>query len=77
LKIRKTLNNRTENMPRREKKPAALGLTVEGACSVLNAQAKQGSDDDDERKRKRNRFLFLFLFLLFWFRSSRLSSPPD
>jgi hypothetical protein len=73
LKIRKTLNNRTENMPRREKKPAALGLTVEGACSVLNAQAKQGSDDDDERKRKRNRFLFL----LFWFRLSRLSSPPD
>ena len=73
MKIRKTLNNRTENMPRREKKPAALGLTVEGACSVLNAQAKQGSDDDDERKRKRNRFLFL----LFWFRSSRLSSPPD
>ena len=73
MKIRKTLNNRTENMPRREKKPAALGLTVEGACSVLNAQAKQGSDDDDERKRKRNRFLFL----LFWFRLSRLSSPPD
>ena len=73
MKIRKTLNNRTENMPRREKKPAALGLTVEGACSVLNAQAKQGSDDDDERKGKRNRFLFL----LFWFRSSRLSSPPD
>jgi hypothetical protein len=57
LKIRKTLNNRTENMPRRKKKPAALGLTVEGACSVLNPQAKQGSDDDDERKR----FIFIFL----------------